>query len=294
MSGEAAPPSRGTHAMTTPILRHVAAFTTDPAGGNRAGVWIGPALPDPEAMQRIAAEIGFSETVFATPVHGPERTVRYFSPVAEVPFCGHATIALGAVLVELEGARTYLLHTRAGPVSVTTGHGPDGPEASLTSVTPRHEPASDALVDGALAALGWSRDELDPAQSPVVAFAGARHLVLAARTRERLSRLDYDVGALAALMAEAELVTVALTWRAADGTFHVRNAFPAGAIVEDPATGAAAAALGGYLRDAGLLAVPARLDLRQGDDMGRPSRLVVDVPAQGGITVSGTAVTLPA
>ena len=76
--------------------------------------------------------------------------------------------------------------------------------------------------------------------------------------------------------------------------FHARDPFPVGGVVEDPATGAAAAALGGYLRDAGLIEAPARLTIRQGEAMGRPSRLEVEVPATGGIVVSGTAVALQA
>jgi predicted PhzF superfamily epimerase YddE/YHI9 len=66
-------------------------------------------------------------------------------------------------------------------------------------------------------------------------------------------------------------------------------------VVEDAATGAAAAAPGGYLRELGLVAPPVRLTVHQGDDMGRPSLLTVDVPAEPGpgIAVSGTAMSLP-
>ncbi len=63
-------------------------------------------------------------------------------------------------------------------------------------------------------------------------------------------------------------------------------------MVEDPATGAAAAALGGYLRDANLLAAPARLTILQGEAIGRSSRLTVEIPVSGGIVVSGTAVRI--
>ncbi|MGA8205754.1 MAG: PhzF family phenazine biosynthesis protein, partial [Woeseiaceae bacterium] len=80
------------------VLHRIAAFSDTPAGGNPAGVWIGEQLPDEDTMQRIAAEVGFSETAFVAPTHGLERTIRYYSPVAEVSFCGHATIATGAVL----------------------------------------------------------------------------------------------------------------------------------------------------------------------------------------------------
>jgi PhzF family phenazine biosynthesis protein len=94
-------------------------------------------------------------------------------------------------------------------------------------------------------------------------------------------------------MAEQDWTTVQLVRRTGPASFDVRNPFPPGGVVEDPATGAAAAALGGYLRQLGLVAVPATLSLRQGDDLGRPSRLTVTVPAgDGGISVTGTAVPM--
>jgi PhzF family phenazine biosynthesis protein len=74
--------------------------------------------------------------------------------------------------------------------------------------------------------------------------------------------------------------------------FHARNPFPVGGVVEDPATGAAAAALGGYLRALGAVTPPATITIRQGEAMGRASRLEVDIPKTGGIVVRGTAVTL--
>lgn len=71
--------------------------------------------------------------------------------------------------------------------------------------------------------------------------------------------------------------------------FHSRNPFPVGGVIEDPATGAAAAALGGYLREAKLITVPITILIRQGEAMGRPSRLTVEIPATGGFVVTGTA-----
>lgn len=278
--------------MTTPRLHRLAAFTTDPAGGNPAGVWIGDTLPNVAAMQRIAAEVGYSETAFVAPAHGAERRVRYFSPEAEVPFCGHATIATGVALGSTEGDGTYRLTTSVGVVPVVVAVHDGQREASLTSVEPRQEPASEALLDAALATLDWQRGDLDPTIPPVRAFAGAWHLVLAARSLDRLNRLAYDFEAAKNLMARDGLTTYQLIWRESPFVFHARNPFPLGGIVEDPATGAAAAALGGYLRAAGLVAVPTNLLIRQGEAMGRPSRLRVEIPAEGGIVVSGPAVWL--
>ena len=117
--------------------------------------------------------------------------------------------------------------------------------------------------------------------------------MLAAASRDRLADLDYDFGALQLLMAERDWTTVQLVHRTGETSFDVRNPFPPGGIVEDPATGAAAAAFGGYLRELGLVPVPATLQLRQGDDLGRPSRLTVDVPAEPGTGISVTGAAVP-
>ena len=159
-------------------------------------------------------------------------------------------------------------------------------------MAPRHEPAPDALVDAALAALGWRRNELDPTIPPVRAFAGAWHLVLAVRGAARLCGLDYDFAALKALMLRDGLTTLQLVHREGPLAFASRNPFPVGGVVEDPATGAAVAALGRYLRDAWLVDAPATVTIRQGEDMGRPSRLTVEVPVTGGIIVRGGAVRM--
>ena len=269
-----------------------AAFTRRPEGGNPAGIWIGDRLPEPEVMQRIAAAVGFSETAFVVPASGFDRTVRYFSPEIEVPFCGHATIATGVVLGEKEGGGTYRLATAVGevPVRVETRDGVW--EASLTSVSPAFAPAPDALVSEALAALRWHPGDLDESIPPARAYAGAWHLVLAVADADRLARLDYDFDRLKALMLRDGLTTLQLIWREGANVFHARNPFPVGGIIEDPATGAAAAALGGYLREAGLLEAPATILIRQGEAMGRPSRLALEIPATGGIVVSGTAVPI--
>lgn len=273
-------------------LYRLAAFTTHPEGGNPAGVWVGDEWPDAASMQRIAVEVGYSETAFVAPALGFERRVRYFSPRIEVAFCGHATIATGVLLGELCGDGLYRLTTPAGevPVEVRTRDGQR--EAALTSVEPRLAPVSDALVDDALAALRWTRSALDPKLPPALANAGLWHLVLGVSSRERLAALDYDFEGLSAVMRRAELITLQLVWRASAGVFHARNPFPVGGIVEDPATGAAAAALGGYLRAARLVDTPASLVIHQGEDMGRPSLLRVEVPERGGIVVSGAAVRL--
>src|ERR687885_1298808 len=105
--------------MTAEILRY-AAFTDVPEGGNPAGVVLDASALDDAEMQRIAAEVGYSETAFVTSAEGDALEVRYFSPLAEVPFCGHATIATGVAIAERSGPGRLLLHTPAGEVPVDT------------------------------------------------------------------------------------------------------------------------------------------------------------------------------
>ena len=279
--------------MTIPSNLHkLAAFTTNPDGGNPAGVWIGELLPDSVTMQRIAAEVGFSETAFVAPVIGSHRIVRYFSPEAEVSFCGHATIAAGVVLGEAGGDGTYLLDTAVGEVPVRVHSRSGLREASLTSVEPEYAHVSDALLDETLDTLSWKRDELDNAILPALAYAGAWHLVLAVAQASRLAKLEYAFDTLKALMLREGFTTLQLVWRESVDMFHARNPFPVGGVVEDPATGAAAAALGGYLRVVNQVTPPTTIHIRQGEAMGRPSLLRVHIPAQGGIVVSGTAVRI--
>ena len=102
--------------MTNNILK-ISAFSDGKTGGNPAGVLIASQLPADAEMQRIAAELGFSETVFAQP-QGQAWRVRYFSPENEVPFCGHATIALGAALARQQGSGSFELILNKARITV--------------------------------------------------------------------------------------------------------------------------------------------------------------------------------
>jgi PhzF family phenazine biosynthesis protein len=275
-------------------LHRLSAFTTDPAGGNPAGVALSDVPLPPERMQQVAAEVGFSETAFLVPAGDSDRwDVRYFAPEAEVTFCGHATIAAGVLLGHRRGPGTVVFATAAGDVPVRI-HPGEPPTATLTSVPPSVAPVSGAVLRAALQACGWDRDVLDPALPPAISFAGARHLVVPVVTRELLAGLVYDFDRLRGVMAAAQLTTTAVVWREDPLHWHARNPFPVGGVVEDPATGAAAAAVGAWLRANDLVDPPATVHITQGVDMGRPSQLTVDVPpGVTGIAVTGAAVPIP-
>ncbi|MFD4692638.1 PhzF family phenazine biosynthesis protein [Streptomyces sp. NPDC058463] len=274
---------------STEVLRYTA-FSADPDGGNPAGVVLDASGLDDAAMLSVAAELGYSESAFLTASDGRGgHTIRYFSPKAEVPFCGHATVATAIALAERDGPGDLTFATAAGTVPVTVTRDGDELRATLTSVEPQvFDIGPDDLAE-ALAALDWPATDLDPALPPRIAYAGARHLVLAAATRERLADLDYDFARLEALMHRLDLTTLQLVSRESESVFHVRDPFPVGGVVEDPATGAAAAAFGAYTRELGLVPDDAVLTLHQGADMGRPGTLTVELrPDDTRIRVSGT------
>lgn len=279
------------HPLPAEVLRY-AAFTSEQGrGGNPAGVVLNAAGLDEAARLAVAAEVGYSETAFVeeTGVPGHYR-IRYFSPLAEVAFCGHATIATAVAIAERRGVGTLEFETAAGPVPMRTEASASGFTATLTSVPSRTRQVGTDELHAALAALRWTAEDLDPRYPAHVAFAGNEHLVLAVRDRDRLAVLDYDYPALDTLMARTGWTTVHLVWAESPTSFHARDPFPPGGVVEDPATGAAAAAFGGYLRALGLVELPSRVEIRQGEDMGRPSILLVDVPADDDrIAVTGTA-----
>ncbi|KAB1988239.1 PhzF family phenazine biosynthesis isomerase [Streptomyces triticiradicis] len=288
-----------TNELGPEVLRYTA-FSGDPEGGNPAGVVLDATGLDDDDMLAIAADLGYSESAFLTtlpndPGESGERAygIRYFSPKAEVPFCGHATVATAVALAERTGPGKLVFTTRAGVVPVEVVQEDGTVRATLTSVEPHIEEIADADLGEALAALDWPAADLDPAFPPRIAFAGARHLVLAAATRARLADLAYDFARLEALMHRLDLTTVQLVWREAATVFHVRDPFPVGGVVEDPATGAAAAAFGAYARELGLVPGDAVLTLHQGEDMGRPGELTVTLRAgDPRVRVSGTGVRI--
>jgi PhzF family phenazine biosynthesis protein len=256
------------------VLR-IAAFSDGNQGGNPAGVWIGDALPDAATMQAIAAEIGFSETAFAAP-QGEAWRVRYFAPSMEVPFCGHATIALGAALAHRFGDRSFELHLNASVISVSGQRDGNTIAAALQSPPTRSAPLDGSLRDALLDLFGYTASDLDPKLPPAKIHGGADHALLALASRQALARMSYDFERGRALMEREGLVTVALVTSQTPRLFHARNPFAAGGVVEDPATGAAAAAFAGYLRDIGWPHGGA-IDIVQGEDMGARSLIRAEI-----------------
>lgn len=267
------------------VLR-VAAFSHNGQGGNPAGVAFYDQMPANEEMLKVAKEVGYSETAFLVK-QGNAWRVRYFAPAMEVPFCGHATIALGAVLGERFGEGEYKLILNRSEIRVRSHKSENGTfAATLYSSITTSQDAPQEYFDRVLAGFSLGRSDLDPAFP--VRFASAesnRHLILALKDRKILAEMNYDFNTIRKLMLDENLITISLLWRESDELFHSRNAFASGGVYEDPATGAAAAALAGYLRDIGWMGKNT-FSIWQGEDMGSPSRLLVSYGAEPGSSVS--------
>lgn len=283
--------------MTAPEILRYAAFSTDPRGGNPAGVVLDAGGLSDAEMQRIAAEVDFAETAFVTDTRDDGAlAIRYFSPIAEVPFCGHATVATAVALAErgrTDGDGTIVFATPVGPVRIDVRDDPDGARASFTSVEPSVQALPEADLAEILRLLGLDAADLDPALPARIADAGNPHPVLAVADRGAFDGFRFDPGAVRALMDDRGWpATICVVHRLGADRFAARNLFPVGRITEDPATGSAAAALGAYLRALAAVDVPGRIGIAQGDHVGRPGILTVDIPTTGGIRVSGYAVPL--
>ncbi len=262
----------------------VAAFSYKGKGGNPAGVVFCDKMPEAEEMLEIAKQVGYSETAFLVQQEDGWR-VRYFAPEMEVPFCGHATIALGAALGGRFGEGKYRLFLNQGEISVSAEKSTDNVfTATLQSPETWSKDAPEIYVDKILAAFNFGRDSLDPEFPVRFAFAGAKHLILTVKDRKTLVEMNYQFDIVKSLMADEGLVTISILWRESDEQFHSRNAFASGGVYEDPATGAEAAALAGYLRDINWQGKKA-FTILQGEDMGMPSRLFIRYGPKSGESV---------
>ncbi|WP_225989568.1 PhzF family phenazine biosynthesis isomerase, partial [Rhodococcus erythropolis] len=178
------------------ILR-LTAFSSDPAGGNPAGVLLDArGLDDPE-LQSVAAEVGYAETAFliepelgGNPRHS---RIRYFSPIAEVPFCGHATIATAIALTERDGDGTFTFETPIGPVSIDTATDEDGRStATFISVEPSVSPIDHAVLTALLGLIGVDSSALDARYPAMLSYAGNTHPIVVLRDQSTFDEFTFD------------------------------------------------------------------------------------------------------
>ena len=283
-------------------------FTSKRFGGNPLAVFPNCVPLDTDRMQAIAREFNLSETVFAFPARARNATrqLRIFTPERELPFAGHPTVGTAIVLAEQGylgdiGAHADIAFEEgAGLVPVRLERRSGNWSAALSApIIPKIIPCQ--LNPLALAhAVGLTLADLSTQAAPTIASAGVPFLFLPVRNRDALSRARPDIGRwseyLGGLPTQEILLFTLYDWRAGREV-HARMFAPSLGVVEDPATGGAAAAAGRTLFD---LQKPDGATtawiIWQGADMGRLSRIDLTIHVEKGelarVEVGGEAVLI--
>jgi len=284
-------------------------FTDRAFGGNQLGVFPDAAHLPTALLQRIAGEMNIAETVFLGPPTSPDAAarVRIFTPRVELPFAGHPTVGTAIYLAGRSGSPssevvTLVLEEGVGPVPVEVRfeHGRPSFARFTTAILPEHRPAPHGRED--LAALvGVAPEDLDVAGlTPELVSCGLPYYIVPLRSLDAVRRATLDLGRWRRTLEGAWAHHVYVFTLEAEGTgvdVHVRMFAPGSGVAEDPATGSAAAALGGYLAAAdGRVSGRLAWTVEQGLEIGRPSLLHVEADREDGETtavrVGGRAVAV--
>lgn len=267
----------------------VDAFTSEPFGGNPAGVVMleqGHDFPADTLMQQVGAEFRYSETAFVRRDGEREFTVRYFTPCSEVDLCGHATIATFSTLCQtgmVPRGTVCLNHTLAGDLEVRVDR-----QVMMQMAAPRVIPA--AIDTGQLHRIMAGDSTAFTTRLPVeIVSTGLPDIIMPIDSVEALHLMRPDMDALAALSSQLNVTGVHAFALGNDGyTAHVRNFGPLYGVPEESATGTANAALTHYLLRHGIITADAHNSFLQGEVMQRPSVVATSI-INGTIYVGGEA-----
>lgn len=291
------------------LFRIVDAFAERLFGGNAAGVVIireGESFPTNDIMLKVAAELRYSETAFVKSLGDNRFKIRFFTPVAEVELCGHATIGAFHALLEegmVERDSVYEVETLQGVLGVEVK---ENGSILMDMAKPQlYEYIKDKdAVDELYSIMGLQRADghgvcnVSPQLylHPRIVSTGLRDIVLPVANEEELYKVAPDFAALAELSKRYNVVGVhAFTCNSKDGRVHARNFAPLYGIDEEAATGTSNGALACYLFDYGIVAGDQTVNVIQGEKMGRPSLISAQILLRGGelsVKVGGRAVTL--
>lgn len=290
-------------------------FTSETFGGNPLGVFPDATHLSTELMQRIAREMNLSETVFLGPPEaGGTARVRIFTPGVEVPFAGHPTVGSAIFLAGIGGGTAsagpgngtvnLVLEENVGPVPVEVRMENGHPTFArfTTALLPEHRVSPHAAPELARL-IGLEPDDIGSDSGskslvPEMVSCGLPYYCIPVRTIAAVRRSVLDMALFNQMLAGTwahHIYLVCLDGEGADVDVHVRMFAPGSGVPEDPATGSAAAALGGYLAAAdGRANGELTWTVEQGIEMGRPSLLYVEADRADGATtairVGGSAV----
>jgi trans-2,3-dihydro-3-hydroxyanthranilate isomerase len=267
-------------------LRYVVAdvFTDTPLTGNQLAVFTDGRELDEETMQKLAKEMNYSESVFVLPPEqGGHARIRIFTPVTELPFAGHPVLGTAFVLGAPLQLGEIKLETLSGVIPITLER--EGARiifGRMQQPIPSWEPFAQAEE---LQQLLGVRSSL-----PVEAYDLGPHFVyLELGSEEDVARLEPDFAAL------ARLTQIGVSCFAGSGArWKTRMFAPASGVAEDPATGSACGPLGIHLARHGRIPFGEEVEVSQGAEVGRPSKLYVRVDGSPDqierVEVSGSAV----
>jgi len=280
------------------VYEHVDVFTDKPFGGNQLAVFHSPGSLTKHQMQLIAREMNFSETTFVFPSRssGVDAKVRIFTPGEEMPFAGHPVLGTAYVLYRRTRGKkpsVIVLEIGAGPIHVEVGK---VTKSSIRFVMNQPLPVfGSALQNRQEAARAVGIKPFDVVGGGVVSN-GLDFLIVEARDSEIVGKAALNMEEAASVCARHKVIGIYLFSRVEGKKIavHARFFAPGVGVMEDPATGSAAGALGGYL--ARILKFPqkAELKIEQGTEIARKSQLLVEVGCDRGLVqsvrVSGSVV----
>jgi trans-2,3-dihydro-3-hydroxyanthranilate isomerase len=283
--------------MSKHKFRIVNVFAEAPLAGNPLCVFEDGRDLDKATMQALALQFNLSETTFLLPSNGATARVRIFTPAFEMPFAGHPTLGSAHVVRALRGeGDDVTLQMQAGIIPVRAR----GDVWTLEANAPVHRPVTASRA--ALAAmLGLDEAEVAPqlSEPPLWVDTGALQLVVPLASADAVRRAAPRADLLQGL-ADNDQRAMVYVWaadpdrHATDGARPVLARFfflKYGVVLEDPGTGSACANLGGWLLATGAT-LPQRLAIAQGDAVGRPCSLGLEVTADRRIRVSGRVIEI--
>ncbi len=281
-------------------------FTQTRFGGNPLAVVLYASGISDRQMQTVAREFNLSETVFVLPAHDAANTakVRIFTPQREMPFAGHPTIGTAVLLALQQGGGASQidigLEENVGLIPVTVGlDGAGGGYGQLTAAVVPEPVSGLPETDMIAAAIGLEAGNIGfGSHQPCLMEAGNTFLFIPVETRDGLARAQCRLSDWQALGDAGKMGALLYCRSEQDGIdYHARLFAPAAGIMEDPATGSAAATFPGALLAAQALEDGShKITVAQGEDMGRPSLLYIEADVSNGaidqIRVGGHAVTV--
>jgi trans-2,3-dihydro-3-hydroxyanthranilate isomerase len=259
-------------------------FADRPFTGNPLAVFLDAESIEDETMLALACEFGWSEITFVVR-HGSDQPprVRIWTPDRELPFAGHPTVGTAVVLASsgLIPTGWSVLELGIGPIAVeVTEAGPEGGRATMT----QRGPTFGAVVEdrsGLARSVGLQESDLSPNLPAQAVSTGLTHFLVPVRSLDALARAHGVEGLLPETAATVGAQWAYLFCVDTPGSSAAARARLLGVGREDAATGSAAGPLGAYLVHYGLHRAGA-MDVEQGIEMGRPSRIQVEVPVESG------------